>query len=115
VRRTVQLFEKNCCGPGDSTEFVSFLRRRFGAEVEVRVFDLARTNERLPLPPDLLLRIQLEDCLPLLVVDGVVVAQRKLPNLLEAVTLVTTGQPSPTSLDPSLSAAEAASRRRCQP
>jgi len=113
--RTIQLFEENCCGPSSSTDFVSFLQRRFGAEVEVRVFDLAKRNGRLPLSPDLILKIQTEECLPLLVVDGVVVAQRKLPNFLEAVGLVRTGQPSQTSLNPSLSAAEMTGRQRCQP
>src|SRR5436190_1478159 len=112
--RTIQLFEENCCGPSSSTEFVSFLQHRFGAEADIRVFDLAQRNGRLPLPPDLLLKIQTEDCLPLLVVDGVVVAQRKLPNFLEAVALVRSGQPSPTSVDPSLSVAERSARQRCQ-
>jgi hypothetical protein len=110
VPKTIDLVEKNCCGPSSSTDFVSFLRLRFGAEVDVRVFDLAKKNGRLPLSPDLLLKIQTEDCLPLLVVDGVLVAQRKLPNLLEAVELVRTGRPSRTSLHPSLSAAEMSNR-----
>jgi hypothetical protein len=113
--RTIQLFEENCCGPSSSTEFVSFLQRRFGDDFDVRVFDLAKKNGRLPLPPDLLLKIQIEECLPLLVVDGVVVAQRKLPNFLETVELVRTGQPSQNSLNPSLSVAERNGRQRCQP
>jgi hypothetical protein len=113
--KTIQLFEENCCGPSSSTDFVSFLRRRFGAEAEVQVFDLAKQNGRIPLSSELLLKIQTEECLPLLVVDGVLVAQRKLPNFLQAVELVRTGQPSPTSLNPSLSAAEMSSRQRCQP
>ena len=109
--RIVQLVEENCCGPSTSADFVSFLQGRFGAEAEVRVFDLAQQNGPLPLPPDVLLKIQIEECLPLLVVDGVVVAQRKLPNFLEAVELVRRGQPSQTSLNPELSAAEMNSRR----
>ncbi len=113
MRKSIQLFEENCCGPSASTELVSFLQRRFGDEVDVRVFDLAQKNGRLPLPPSLLLKIQTEECLPLLLVDGVVVAQSKLPNFLEAVELVRTGQPSPTSLHPPLSDAERSSRRRC--
>jgi hypothetical protein len=111
VPKTIHLVEENCCGPSSSTDFVSFLRRRFGAAVDVRVFDLAKNDGPLPLSPELLLKIQTEDCLPLLVVDGVLVAQRKLPNFLEAVELVRTGQPSRTSLHPSLSAAEMSSRR----
>jgi hypothetical protein len=109
--RIIQIVEENCCGPSSSTDLVSFLQRRFGDGADVRVFDLARQKEPLPLPPDVLLKIQIEECLPLLVVDGVVVAQRKLPNFLAAVELVRTGQPSQTSLNPALSAAEMNSRR----
>jgi hypothetical protein len=45
-----------------------------------------------------------------MVVDGVLVAERKLPNFLEAVEIVQTGQPTAISLVPASSATET---KRC--
>ncbi|TMC19754.1 MAG: hypothetical protein E6J34_14710 [Chloroflexi bacterium] len=111
--KKVYLFEKNCCGPSPSTEFVSFLKRKFAGEIEMKVFDLTKPNGLLPIPPGLLSEIQAEggECLPALVVDGTVVAERKLPNFLEAIELIRTGQPSQTSLTPVLTPEERNNKR----
>jgi Arsenical resistance operon protein ArsD len=111
--KKVYLFEKNCCGPSPSTEFVAFLQRKFADEIKVKVFDLAQPNGLLPMPSSLLAQIKAEgaECLPALVVDGIVVAERKLPNFLEAVELIRTGQPSQTSLTPVLTTEEKKSKR----
>jgi hypothetical protein len=103
--KKVYLFEQNCCGPSTSTEFVSFLQQKFADEIELKVFDLGKPNMLLPIPSSLLLKIQAQggDCLPALVVDGVLVAERQLPSFLEAVEIVQTGQPSQTSLTSVLS------------
>jgi hypothetical protein len=113
--KKVYLFEKNCCGPSPSTEFVAFLQRKFADEIEMKVFDLGKPNGLLPLPPSLLSQIQTDggECLPALVVDGTTVAEHKLPNFLEAVELVRTGQPSQTSLTPVLSPGDRQDNRCC--
>lgn len=115
MAKKVYLFENNCCGPSPSTEFVSFLQQKFADEIEVKVFDLGKPNGLLPIPSSLLLKIQAQgaECLPALVVNGTVVAERKLPNLLEAVEIVRTGQPSSTSLNPILSPEERGNNCRC--
>lgn len=98
--KKVYVFEKDCCGTNPSKDFVSFLQRKFTNEIEVKVFDLENPSGLLPIPPSLLLKLhdQGEECLPALVVDGTLVAERKLPNFLDAVEIVRTGQPSKTSL-----------------
>ncbi len=110
--KKVYVFERNCCGPSPSADLVSFLQRKFQDHIEVKVFDLGKPNSLLPIPTQLLLKIQTEggDCLPAMVVDGVLVAERKLPNFLEAVEIVQTGQPTAISLVPASSATET---KRC--
>jgi arsenite methyltransferase len=110
--KTVAIFEKNCCGPSPSTELAAFLQRKFGSSITLKIFDLGKPNGLLPIPPSLLLKIQSEggNCLPAMVVDGVVVAERSLPNLLDAVELVQTGQPNATSI---VSATGANTGNRC--
>src|SRR5437588_6917443 len=102
MTKRVYIFEKNCCGPSPSTELTTFLQRKFADQAEIKTFDLGKPNGLLPIPASLLMKIQTEggNCLPAIVVDDVLVAERKLPNFLEAVELVQTGQPSKTSLAP---------------
>lgn len=115
MTKKVYIFEQNCCGPSPSANFVSFLQRKFGTQVEVKTFDLGKPNGLLPIPSTLLWKIQADggNCLPALVVDGVLVAERKLPNFLEAVEIVQTGQPSKTSLSPTFFSEERQNNRCC--
>lgn len=115
MAKKVYVFERNCCGPSPSSEFVSFLQRQFADEIEVKVFDLGKPNGLLPIPSSLLLKIQAQGvgCLPALVVDGTLVAERKLPSMLEAVEIVRTGKPSATSLNPIFSPEERANNSCC--
>ncbi|WP_428911133.1 arsenic metallochaperone ArsD family protein [Niallia sp. Krafla_26] len=99
--RTVYFFEKTCCGPSQSEEVVNFLQKKFNGTAEVKTFDLGKSTGNIPMPPSLLFKIQSEGikCLPVMVVDGNIVVEGGIPNLMDAVRLVETGKPSVKELN----------------
>lgn len=92
--KRIHVFENACCGKSPSEALVAFLSKKFGDDIKLRVFDLGKDRGDLPMPRDLLLRLNVEGarCLPSLVVDDVPVSFGGLPNLLEVVTVIQTGQ-----------------------
>jgi hypothetical protein len=75
---------------------VDFLGKRFGDQAEVQLFNLSSAKGAVPIPKNLMVKIQTEGvgCLPAIVVDNVVVSEGRVPNFLEAVEMVETGKPS---------------------
>lgn len=90
--KKIIIFERNegCCGPSPAGPLVSFLERKYRGAADVRAVNLAAATENVPVPVPLLLLMQREGsaCLPALVVDGAVVAQRELPGFMDAVRLI---------------------------
>lgn len=99
--KTVYFFEKTCCGPSQAEELVNFLQKKFNTTAEVKLFDLGKMRGNIPIPPNLLLKIQTEGikCLPAMVVDGNIVAEGGIPNFMDAVRLVESGKPSEKALN----------------
>jgi hypothetical protein len=96
--KRVYFFEKICCGPSAGQGLLDFIQKRFGDQVETKAFDLSKARGMLPIPTNLMMKIQTTGlgCLPALVVDNVVVAEGRIPNFLEAVEMVQSGQPAAT-------------------
>jgi len=94
--RKIYIFEKNCCGPSSYEQLAQFLEQKFGSDSEVKMFDLGRVTGSVPMPVQLLLKIQVEGtaCLPALVVDGQIMTERGLPNFFDAVELIQSGKPA---------------------
>lgn len=94
--KKVYIFDSPCCGPSPSQGLVDFLQRRFGDEIELKLFNLGGAQGALPIPKALMSKIQSQGtgCLPAVVVDNVVVSEGRVPNFLEAVEMVQTGKPS---------------------
>ena len=95
--KSISIFEQSggCCGGSVSDALVSFLQRKFKGEATIEVIKMNDTSARVPVPSSLLMLMteQGDACLPAMVVDGNVVAHGKLPNFMEAVTLIN-GKPA---------------------
>jgi hypothetical protein len=86
----VYVFEECSCNTSASWPLIELLQQRYGDEVDVRAFDLAKPTGLLPLPPALFMQLQGTGSrvLPALVVDGEVRMTGGLPSLEDAVTVV---------------------------
>ena len=94
--KKVYIFEQACCGPSPSQGLVDFLHKKFAGDIELELFNMGNVKGALPMPKELMVKIQNEGagCLPAIVVDNVVVSEGRVPNFLEAVEMVQTGKPS---------------------
>ena len=95
--KSIAIFEQSggCCGGSSSDSLISFLQRKFKGEANVEVVKMNDSSARVPVPPSLLMLMTEhgDACLPAMVVDGNVVAHGKLPNFMEAVSLIN-GKPA---------------------
>lgn len=90
-RLRISLFDAECCGGPDTTgEYAQFLRSRFGERIEVRLYRVGGELGFSQVPPGLAkgLFAQGANTVPLLAIDGDLVAQGDLPNWIEAIRIV---------------------------
>jgi hypothetical protein len=78
----------DCCGPDDSAatrKYVDFLRRKFPERISVNFYDIDKD-----VPPALYekLRDQGANAVPILVIDGKIIAMGELPDWMESLTLI---------------------------
>jgi hypothetical protein len=103
VTRLVQVFDRPCCGPSAAATMVDFLRERVDAdEVSVEYHNLAEGGGRhVRVPNALVAHLSDGGALPVIAVDGELVATGALPNLMDALDLAN-GKPVPamTPLSP---------------
>ncbi|MEU8181095.1 hypothetical protein AB0B85_01465 [Micromonospora sp. NPDC049044] len=83
----------DCCGPDDSAasrQFVEFLRRKVGDRAQVHFYDPDQPfgPEQVPLPLAGRLREQGANTVPILAIDGDMVAQGSLPDWLESLDII---------------------------
>jgi hypothetical protein len=85
----IYVFEERCCNTSPSLALLTFLRGRYDSS-EIRVFDMAKPDGLVPLPPALFVALEADGsrCLPALVVDGSVRSQGWLPTPEQAVGLI---------------------------
>lgn len=81
---------EDCCGPSPGKPLADFLERKFGDDIEVRIFNVAQGMQSVPLSLSLVDAMERDgkDALPALIVDGQVMASGSLPNFLDAVGII---------------------------
>lgn len=106
--KQIYIFEQACCAPTTSATLVTALKRRLGEDSDIQIFDLGKASGRVPVPFDLLLKIQQDGnkCLPALVVDGQTLTEGWLPRYTDLASYFDTGRPLST-------AARAEERKSC--
>lgn len=90
-RLHIGLFDAECCGGPDTTgEYAQFLRSRFGDSVEVNLYRVGGELGFSEVPAALAkgLFAQGANTVPLLSIDGDLIAQGDLPNWIEAIRIV---------------------------
>jgi hypothetical protein len=97
--RLVQIFDKPCCGPSAAEELATFLSTRVDAGgVTVEYHNLADGGaQQVKVPGALVGHLTGGGALPVIAVDGELVATGTLPNLMDALDLAN-GQPARTVL-----------------
>jgi hypothetical protein len=96
LRKKVVIFERSSPATwSPAQELAGTLREQAAGELEVRIVNLAEGNADAALPAQLRFRMSLsgEDCLPAIVVDGVLVALGALPERDEVARLIVSGRP----------------------
>lgn len=94
---TIAVYETTSCNGSRGGALLDFLRRRY-PQADVRHVDLAAGGD-VAVPPALLLRLDAvgDRCLPALVADGTVLSEGGLPNFIDAVTVIDSGEPLPAA------------------
>jgi hypothetical protein len=97
--KKIYIFEERSCHAPGADQFIERLQRWYKTTADVRSYDLAAPDELVPLPPDLFFRLQQDgpSCLPALVVNGTVVAEKQLPPFGSAVELIEAEIPVPVA------------------
>lgn len=102
MARLVQIFDRPCCGPSAASQLAEFLRDRVdGGEVDVEYHDLAQGGgpkgggRSVKVPGALVAHLTSGGALPVLAIDGALVATGTLPSLLDALDLATGRAPRP--------------------
>lgn len=97
--RLVQIFDRPCCGPSTAEQLADFLTTRVDAtDVTVEYHNLAAGGSRqVKVPGALVGHLTGGGALPVIAVDGELVATGVLPNLMDALDLAN-GKPGPALL-----------------
>lgn len=87
--KKVFLVENNCCGSGFNV-LLAPLQKRLMNEAKVEVINLARTGDQVIIPKEIREKIASNGIsfLPAIFVDGNLVSEKRIPNLMEAIELV---------------------------
>jgi len=96
VARLVQIFDRPCCGePSAAAQLADFLRERVdGGAVDVEYHDLTQGGKRnVRVPGALITHMTGGGPLPVIAVDGALVAAGTLPSLLDALDLASGRSP----------------------
>lgn len=93
--RLVQIFDRPCCGPSAAEQLAEFLTTRVdSADVAVEYHNLASGGgQQVNVPGALVSHLTSGGQLPVLTVDGELVAGGILPNLMDALDLAN-GKPA---------------------
>jgi hypothetical protein len=97
----VQLFDRPCCGPSAAATLADFLRGRTDDDVTVEYHNLNDTSgEPVSVPTTVIAHLRASGALPVMTVDGQIVAVGTLPNLMDALDLAAgrTATSAPTLL-----------------
>ncbi|MFI0355832.1 hypothetical protein [Actinomadura sp. 9N407] len=90
MARLIQFFDRPCCGPSAAQALSDFLGERLGDEADVRFHDLNTPGaEPVDVPAELIAHLSGPPAgpLPVMLVDGGLVAAGAMPNYLDALEL----------------------------
>jgi antitoxin component of MazEF toxin-antitoxin module len=83
----IQFFDRPCCGPSPAIALKDFLATRAN-DAEVEYHNLNDTGtQAVTVPASLIAHLTGGGALPVMVVDGTIVATGTLPNLMDALDL----------------------------
>jgi hypothetical protein len=109
MARLVQIFDRPCCGPSAAAQLADFLRGRVDADVTIDYHNLEdRTAQAVSVPSALVGHLTSGGALPVMAVDGVLVAAGTLPNLMDALDLAS-GKPAQAHLNIAIASASGSS------
>lgn len=95
---SVQFFDRPCCGPSAASNLADFLRERVGDAAEVEYHNLNATgSEPVSVPTAVISHLSTQGALPVMTVNGRIVAAGDLPNLMDALDLATGRATAPTA------------------
>lgn len=87
---TIQFFDRPCCGPSAADGLADFLRERLEAGTVVEVHNLNDGGStEITVPATVIAHLSGNGALPVMAVDGRLVAAGTLPNLMDALDLAT--------------------------
>lgn len=97
--RLVQIFDRPCCGPSEAEKLADFLGTKVDTDqVAVEYHNLASGGDaQVKVPGALVAHLTGGGALPVVAVDGELVATGVLPNLMDALDLAN-GRPARTLL-----------------
>lgn len=88
--RTIQFFDRPCCGPSAAAGLADFLRRRLDPDTVIEVHNLNEGGStEIKVPASVIAHLSDNGPLPVMAVDGHLVAAGTLPNLMDALDLAT--------------------------
>lgn len=101
MSRIMQIFDRPCCGPSAASQMADFLRERVdAAEVSVEYHNLAEGGgQNVRVPGALVSHLTGGGALPVIAVDGELVATGTLPNLMDALDLANGKPPARTLIN----------------
>ncbi|MBW4718727.1 arsenic metallochaperone ArsD family protein [Saccharothrix obliqua] len=86
----VQFFDRPCCGPSAASNLADFLRDRVGEGVAVEYHNLNSSGtEPVSVPSSVIGHLSSQGALPVMAVNGQIVAAGSMPNLMDALDLAT--------------------------
>ena len=88
MTRLVQIFDRPCCNPSAAAQLAEFLQDRVTPDVTVEYHDLnVRGTQPITVPTTLVSHLTGGGALPVMTIDGALVASGVMPNLMEALDL----------------------------
>lgn len=92
---TIQFFDRPCCGPSAAVGLADFLRQRLDPDAVVEVHNLNEGGStEINVPAAVIAHLSGNSALPVMAVDGRLVAAGTLPNLMDALDLATGKAPA---------------------
>ncbi|NUT46959.1 MAG: hypothetical protein HOV94_06485 [Saccharothrix sp.] len=99
----VQIFDRPCCGPSAAANLADFLRERVGDDVAVEYHNLnSAGSEPVSVPASVIGHLGKQGPLPVMAVNGRIVAAGAMPNLMDALDFATgrATEPAPATATP---------------
>lgn len=94
------LINARCEGDPEIGKFADFLRRKLDGRAEVDLVEMETCTDFAAIPPELASRLMGQQItgIPVVVLDGTVIASGALPNWMDSVELIETAMRAPARM-----------------